>query len=85
MSYEVRLKKSAEKELSDLPAKVHDRVVRQLLDLKNEPRPPGIKKLRGREGYRLRVGDYRILYVVDDALKIVDVYSVAHRREVYRR
>ncbi len=48
------------------------------------PRPPGAKTLHGGEGYRVRVGDYRILYMVDDALKRVEIFSLAHRREVYR-
>ena len=57
MTYTVYLKKSAEKELKDLPEDVHDRIVKQLLALKGDPRPRGSKKLRGREGYRIRVGD----------------------------
>lgn len=54
-----------------------------LISLKEHPRPTGVKKLRGRDGYRLRVGDYRILYVVNDEEKRVEVFSIAHRREVY--
>lgn len=85
MAYNVILKRTAEKELAALPEKLHDQVAERLLALKTEPRPAGIKKLRGREGYRLRVSDYRILYVVDDRAKSVEVFSIAHRREVYRR
>ena len=84
MTYTVYLKKSAEKELKDLPEDVHDRIVKQLLALKNDPRPRGSKKLRGREGYRIRVGDYRILYVIDESKKMVEIVSVAHRRKIYR-
>ena len=84
MAYLVLLKDSAEKELANLPKFIHDRVVNHLLDLKENPRPMGIKKLQGREGYRLRVGDYRVLYVVNDARKHIEVFSIAHRREVYR-
>jgi mRNA interferase RelE/StbE len=78
------LKKSVEKELKLLPAKIHDRVIERLTALKNEPRPVGVKRLRGREGYRLRVGDYRVLYVIDDTTQRIEIFSVAHRREVYR-
>jgi mRNA interferase RelE/StbE len=85
MAYLVTLKRSAEKELSRLSNEIHDRIIERLITLQDDPRPQGTKKLRGREGYRLRVGDYRILYLVDDAEQKIEVYSVAHRREVYRR
>ncbi|MBI3666712.1 MAG: type II toxin-antitoxin system RelE/ParE family toxin [Acidobacteria bacterium] len=84
MAYSVLLKKSAEKELELLPTKIHDRVVELLVSLKKDPRPPGSKKLRGREGYRVRTGDYRVLYTVDDQRKEIMIFSVAHRREAYR-
>jgi mRNA interferase RelE/StbE len=83
MAYAVFLKRTAEKDLDRLPVKMHDRIVERLVSLKEDPRPLGVKKLRGREGYRIRVGDYRILYVVDDLERKVEVFSVAHRREVY--
>ena len=58
MNYTVRLKRSAEKELEDLPDHVHDRIAERLLTLEQNPRPRGVRKLRGRaEEYRLRVGD----------------------------
>ena len=84
MAYSVFLKRSAEKELIHLPETVHDKVVTKLISLKDNPRPVGARKLEGREGYRPRVGNYRILYLVDDAAKRVDVVSIAHRRDVYR-
>ncbi len=84
MPYAVVLKRTAEKELDALPRRIHDKVVDQLLSLKTSPRPVAAKKLHGREGYRIRVGDYRILYVIDDAERTVEIVSVAHRREVYR-
>lgn len=84
MSYTVKLKRSAEKELDNLPTKIHDKVINILLSLKENPFPHNFKKLRGREGYRIRVGDYRILYLIDESDKNIEVVSVAHRREVYR-
>lgn len=84
MAYIVLLKKSAEKELKLLPQKTHDRIVERLLSLKENARPASAKKLRGGKGHRIRVGDYRILYVIDDAKRIIEIYSVAHRREAYR-
>ena len=84
MAYVVSLKRSAEKELERLPTKIHDTIVERLVSLKEDPRPTGARKLHGQEGYRVRVGSYRILYVVDDSEKRVEVFSIAHRREVYR-
>lgn len=85
MAYVVFLKRSAEKELEHLPSKIHDKILEHLFSLGNDPRPSGVKKIHGREGYRIRVGDYRILYIIDDSDKKVEVFSIAHRREIYRR
>jgi len=82
--YTVKLKRSAEKELDHLPTKIHNKVISILLSLKENPFPRNSKKLRGREGYRIRVGDYRILYLIDESDKSIEVVSVAHRKEVYR-
>jgi len=84
MAYVVNLKRSAERELERLPKKIHDRVIERLISLKENPRPAGVKKLRGREGYTIRIGSYRILYVINDSEKKIEVFSIAHRREVYR-
>jgi mRNA interferase RelE/StbE len=60
--------------------------VREAIDaLAEDPRPPGATKLAGRGDYRVRVGDYRVVYAVDDAERLVLVARIAHRREVYRR
>ena len=83
MSYEVHIIRSAEKEMERLPATVHDRISLRILTLEDNPRPRGVKKLSGREEYRLRIGDYRILYVIDDKKHIVTIMAVGHRREVY--
>jgi len=84
MPYSVRLKRSAEKELDVLPAKVHDKIIKVILSLKENPFPRSAKKLHGREGARIRVGNYRILYVVDDTNKEIEVFSVGDRKDVYR-
>ena len=84
MPYDVYLKKSAEKELKSLPDKLHDRIVNIILSLKANPLPPNAKKLHGRDGFRVRVGDYRILYIVSREEKKIEVVSIAHRKEVYR-
>ena len=84
MPYTVYLKRSAEKELEELPPKIHDKVIVALLSLKDNPFPRYAKKLHGREGVRIRLGNYRILYIVDDIHKKIDIISIAHRKEVYR-
>ena len=84
MPYTVYLKRSAEKELEDLPPKIHDKIIAALLSLKDHPFPRNAKKLHGREGVRIRVGNYRVLYIIDDANKKIEVISIADRKEVYR-
>lgn len=84
MKYKVEIETRARDELFDLPKDVIKRVVSVLEDLENNPRPPGAKKLFAQEGYRIRKGDYRILYTIEDRVKIVRVYRIGHRCEVYR-
>jgi len=84
MPYQVLLKRSAEKELDALPASVRERVVARLLDLEENPRPIGVTKLQGQASYRLRVGNYRVLYTIDDTDRLVTLYAIDHRYEVYR-
>ncbi len=84
MAFIVNLKRSAERELELLPKNIHDRIVTALLSLKVNPFPNGVKKLYGREGYKIRVGNYRILYLIEEAHKKVEIFSIAHRKDVYR-
>ena len=84
MSYQVIIKRSAEKELEALSVRVRERVAGHLLMLEDNPRPVGIKKLQGEYGFRLRVGDYRVLYTIDDSMKQVTIFAIGHRRDVYR-
>ena len=82
--YVVSLKRAADRELERLPTQVHERIVERLLTLKEDPRPVGLRKLGGREGYQIRSGNYRVLYLIDDKRKVVEILSVAHHRDVYR-
>ena len=83
-SYRVALTSSAEKELHRLPKKAIARMMSRLEQLVSAPRPPGCKKLKGGDNeWRIRVGDYRIVYVIDDAARTIDVTRIAHRRDVY--
>ena len=83
-SYRVFIKPSAAKEIEALPNKDRRRVVNRIRRLGIEPRPARTEKLSGAEKYRLRQGDYRILYLIDDADRAVIVVKVGHRREAYR-
>jgi mRNA interferase RelE/StbE len=83
--HEILLTPQAEKDLRRLPAETFRRVIGDIKSLSQTPRPPGCRKLSGSQGeYRIRVGDQRILYEVDDAAREVRVLRVRHRREVYR-
>ena len=83
--FEVLLERAAEKDLSRLPLRIHDRIVDVLAALGRNPRPPGSKKLVGSSNdWRVRVGDYRVLYEITDAIRVVRVYRVRHRRDAYR-
>ena len=84
MAYTVILKPKAEKELDRLPADLHRRITEKLLALEQQPRPLGVQKLRGNEQYRIRVGDYRILYTIDDGRQWVEIIAIGNRRDVYR-
>jgi mRNA interferase RelE/StbE len=84
-TYRVTLAASAEKELRGLPKKVVGRIFPSLEELSSVPRPRGCKKLKGGDKeWRIRVGDYRIVYVIDDTARTVDVTRIAHRSEVYK-
>ena len=84
MSYSVRLTAAAERQLRRLSRPTQERLVRALVLLEQEPRPSGCRKLTGESQYRVRVGDYRIVYDVRDRELLVLVLRVAHRRDVYR-
>ena len=83
--YKVAVKPSAAKEIAALPAAILTRVLEAIQSLAADPRPVGCKKLHGPPGdlWRIRVGDYRIVYSVNDKALKVDVLSVRHRSQVY--
>ncbi len=82
-SYELLIKASAAKELEALPSKHRKRVLAKAQSLAENPRPHGTEKLSGEEKYRLRQGDYRVLYSINDAAMTVTIVKIGHRREVY--
>ena len=85
MSYEVFILKRAQWELSHLPIEDYERVKKAILNFRENPRPRGVKKLMGRVGWRIRVGNFRVIYEIDEGQKTVTVLHVGHRRDVYER
>lgn len=86
MVYKVILKKSAEKDLESLPTRERQRIALCIDGLRSTPRPVGCKKLSGPEGlWRVRVGDYRVIYNIDDRIVTILVLRIGHRREIYER
>ena len=83
-SYAVELKSSARKELEALPNTVLPRAISRIELLAHDPRPSGCKKLKGyKDLWRVRIGDWRVVYIINDAARLVSVTRIAHRREVY--
>ena len=82
--YRLEISHIAHKQIEVLPHRFARRINEAIARLANEPRPVGARKLVGIEGFRIRVGDYRILYTVNDESRLIVVYRVKHRREAYR-
>lgn len=81
--YSVLILPSAQKQLSKLPGAIATRIEDKMMELEQDPRPPGCKKLKGRDAWRIRIGDYRIIYEIHDGRLVVTVLTIGHRREVY--
>lgn len=81
--YAISLSKKAVKQLDKLSDNIAEPIISAISNLANEPRPQGYKKLKGRDGYRIRVGDYRIIYEVFDHVLLVDVINLGHRKDIY--
>lgn len=84
MNWQIEIARDARKELASLHRQIQIRISKAILALENNPFPSGGKKLKNRDGYRIRVGDYRVLYLADPKLKRIVIGSKGHRREVYR-
>lgn len=83
--YEVLIERTAERDLKSLPTTLFDRIIARIKALADVPRPSGCHKLAGsKNDWRIRIGDYRVLYEIDDSSKRIRIFRVRHRREVYR-
>lgn len=85
MTYRIEYQASAAKALAKLPRKTKSDIEKAVNQLANDPRPHGAKKLTGHDSWRIRVGDYRIAYTINDGLLVVNVIRVGHRSDIYRR
>ncbi|MBA7577641.1 hypothetical protein ES708_19494 [subsurface metagenome] len=84
MTYKLSIRRKAQKQLAKLPANDYKKVKQTILDLANDPRPAGSKKLKGRDGWRVRQGNYRIIYEIEDSQLIVTVLEVGDQKDIYR-
>ena len=83
--YTIVFSRSARRELDKLPDSVVDRILPRIEELSTSPRPHGCRKIKGSDNlWRIRVGDYRVIYSVDDRLRLVDIVAVRHRSEAYQ-
>jgi mRNA interferase RelE/StbE len=82
--FELRFKPSVAKDLHGIPKADVRRILARIETLREDPRPPGSEKLSSQERYRVRQGNYRILYTIADAEVVVEIVKIGHRREVYR-
>lgn len=84
MKFKVKLKKSARKELENLPQKELPKILQLILDLEDDPRPYGCKKLKAYDNlWRIRSGNYRIIYTIQDNELIIEVLQIVHRKDAY--
>ncbi|MCX5725549.1 MAG: type II toxin-antitoxin system RelE/ParE family toxin [Nitrospirae bacterium] len=83
-SYSLFLKKSAERDLRKIPQTDLQRIIQRIKELAATPRPSSSEKLAGQDSYRIRQGDYRTVYTVDDDRQLIEIVKIGHRREIYR-
>jgi mRNA interferase RelE/StbE len=84
VTYSVLILRRAQRELAGLASDVYVRIRDAIQALAQDPRPQGHLKLTGRNGFRLRIGDYRVIYEIDDEQRVVTILHIGHRRDVYK-
>lgn len=83
MAYTVEFRNKVLKALVKINEPHYSAIKKQIYSLADNPRPQGYKKLKGRKGYRIRVGDYRVIYEIFDGILLIDVIDLGHRKEIY--
>jgi mRNA interferase RelE/StbE len=84
MNYSVEILRRAQKQLAKIDRQDQSRIISAIRDLSNNPRPSGSKKLMGRPAWRIRIGDYRVIYEIYEARLLVLIVTIGHRKDVYR-
>ena len=84
MIYKISILRRAQKQLAKIPASDYKKVKQAILDLAQDPRPPGSEKLKGRPGWRIRQGDFRVIYEIQDDKLIIIVLDVGNRKDIYK-
>lgn len=84
MNYDITIKKRAKSALASLPHEDYQKVRDAIRELAENPRPKGCLKLRGREGWRIRIGVYRVVYKINDKDRQITILDLGHRRDIYR-
>lgn len=84
MTYKISILRKAQKQLAKIPANDYKKVKNAILDLAQDPRPAGSKKLKGRSAWRIRQGDFRVIYEIKDEQLLIIVLNIGNRRDVYR-
>ena len=84
MSYKILILRSAQRALSQLPLDAFNKACKIIRSLDNNPRPPGSIKLTGRDGWRIRMGDYRIIYKINNRENTITILHIGHRKNIYR-
>ena len=83
--YRITFKRSAQRELADISKPYNQNIATAIDKLAEDPRPDGVKKLKGEDNaYRIRVGDYCVIYIIEDVIKIVEIQRIRHRKEAYK-
>lgn len=82
--YKISIKKSAQKELQQIAPPYNQKIVEAIDAPAQNPRPDGVKKLKGEEAYRIRVSDYRVVYTIEDTIQIIEVQRIRHRKDAYK-
>lgn len=82
--YGLKILPAAQKDLERLHDKIFNKIKNEIISLSDNPRPCGTLKLTNEDGYRMRIGDYRVLYRIDEKIKEIFIYRIKHRREAYR-
>ena len=84
MKYSLEITSSAQRQFKKLPGIIQDQIITKVLALEMDPRPVGVKKLQTFDYYRIRVGDYRVIYSINDQSRFVKILDLGHRKDIYR-